>query len=346
MQYTLSELAEQTGAGLSGPGDVIIERVADISVGEPGSIVFVSNPKYTKLLDSTGASAAIITDKMRPHCSKPALVTDNPRAVFSRIALLFNPLPDVEPWISPHAVVADDAEIDASARIEACAVIQSGASVGPGSWISPGCVLEKGVRVGSNTRLFANVTIGEACSVGDNCILHSGVVIGADGFGFVWDRDAYLKVPQLGSVRIGDDVEIGANTSIDRGAIGDTVIENGVKLDNQIQLGHNDHVGEHTTISGHTGIAGSVKIGRNCVIGGGVGIGDNLQIADNVVLTGRSNVANSVKEPGMYASVIPVVEAGKWRRILARIKQLDELAKRIKALELKNNKTKQETTRE
>ena len=336
MRYTLSALAEQTGAGLSGSGDVIVEKVADITSGEEGSIVFVSNAKYTKHLKTTDASAVIITDKMLQSCDKPALVTENPRVVFSKVALLLNPLPKVEPWISPHAVIAEDADVDPSSRIEACVVIQSGVSIGPGTWLSPGCVLEKNVRIGANTRLFANVTIGEGCTVGDNTILHSGAVIGADGFGFVWDQDAYMKVPQLGSVCIGNSVEIGANTTIDRGAIGDTIVEDGVKIDNLVQLGHNDHVGEHTTMSGQSGISGSVKIGRKCVIGGGVGIGDNLEITDNVILAGRSNVANSIKEPGMYAAVIPVVEARKWRRILARIKQLDELAKRIKALESKN----------
>ncbi|MBT8130523.1 MAG: UDP-3-O-(3-hydroxymyristoyl)glucosamine N-acyltransferase [Gammaproteobacteria bacterium] len=335
MPYTLFELADHTGARLSGSGDVTIDKVADITSGEKGSIVFASNERYRKHLKTTAASAVIIPEEISQDCEKPALVTENPRLAFSRIALLLNPLPVVEPWISPHAVIAEDADIDPSARIEACVVIQSGVTIGPGTWISAGCVLEQNVRIGANTRLFANVTIGEGCRLGDNNILHSGVVIGADGFGFLWDRDAYMKVPQLGSVQIGNDVEIGANTSIDRGAIGDTVIENGVKIDNQIQLGHNDHVGEHTTMSGHCGIAGSVKIGRKCVIGGGVGIGDNLEITDNVVLAGRSNVANSIKAPGMYASVIPAVEVSKWRRILARIKQLDELAKRVKALERK-----------
>ncbi len=336
MGYTLFELAEHTGAGLSGSGDIVIDKVADICSGEEGGIVFVSNTKYTKLLKTTDASAVIITEKMLDGCDKPALVTENPRVIFSKIALLLNPLPAVEPWISPHAVIADDAEVDSSARVEACSVIQSGVSVGPGTWISPGCVLEKNVKVGANTRLFANVTIGEDCTVGDNNILHSGVVIGADGFGFVWDQDSYMKVPQLGTVRIGNDVEIGANTSIDRGAIGDTIIEDGVKLDNLIQLGHNDHIGEHTTISGQSGAAGSVKIGKKCIIGGGVAISDNIEITDDVILAGRSNVAASIKQSGMYAAVIPVVEASKWRRILARIKQLDELAKRIKALETEN----------
>lgn len=338
MQYTLSELAEKTGARLSGSGDTVVEKVADITSGEQGSIVFVSNTKYTRHLKTTAASAVIITDKMLQGCDRPALVTDNPRAVFAKIALLLNPLPAVEPWISPHAVIADDAEVDSSARIEACVVIQSGASVGNGTWISPGCVIEKNARIGASTRLFSNVTIGEGCTVGDNNILHSGAVIGADGFGFVWDQDAYIKVPQLGNVHIGNNVEIGANTSIDRGAIGDTIIENGVKIDNQVQLGHNDYIGENTTISGLTGIAGSVKIGRKCVIGGGVGIADNLEITDNVILMGRSSVANSITESGLYASGIPAVEARKWRRIHGRIKQLDELAKRIKALELTKNK--------
>jgi UDP-3-O-[3-hydroxymyristoyl] glucosamine N-acyltransferase len=336
MRYTLSELAEVTGACLHGSGDTVIEKVADITSGEQGSIVFVSNTKYTRHLKTTGASAVIITEKMLQNCDKPALVADNPRVVFSKIALMMNPLPKVEPWISPHAVIAEDADVDPSARIEACVVIQSGASIGPGSWLSPGCVIEKNAAIGANSRLFANVTIGEKCTLGDNAILHSGVVIGADGFGFVWEQDAYMKVPQLGTVRIGNNVEIGANTTIDRGAIGDTVVEDGVKIDNLVQLGHNDHVGEHTTISGQSGLAGSVKIGKKCILGGGVAISDNLEITDNVILAGRSNVANSIKEPGLYAAVIPVVEAGKWRRILARIKQLDELAKRIKALELKD----------
>ena len=335
MRYTLSELAEQTGAGLSGSGDIIIEKVADISSGEEGSIVFVSSAKYGKHLKTTDASAVILTEKMLQVCDKPALVADNPRVVFSKIALLLNPLPAVEPWVSPHAVIAEDADVDPSARIEACVVIQKGVSIGPGTWLSPGCVLEKNVKIGANSRLFANVTVGESCTIGDNSILHSGAVIGADGFGFVWDQNAYIKVPQLGNVIIGNDVEIGANTTIDRGAIGDTIVEHGVKLDNLVQIAHNDHIGEHTTMSGQSGLAGSVKVGKKCIIGGGVGVSDNLEITDNVILAGRSNVANSIKEPGMYAAVIPVVEARKWRRILGRIKQLDELAKRIKALELK-----------
>ena len=339
MPYTLSELADITGTALSGSGDTVIDSVADITSGKAGSIVFVANPRYRKFLATTDASAVIITEQLAADCDRPALVADSPRVVFAKIALLLNPLPKVVPWISPNAVIAEDAEVDPGARIEACTVVQSGVCIGPGTWISPGCVIEKNASIGANSRLFANVTVGESCVIGSNTVLHSGAVIGADGFGFVWDRDAYIKVPQLGSVRIGNDVEIGANTSIDRGAIGDTIVENGVKIDNQIQLGHNDHIGEHTTISGHSGLSGSVKVGSRCVIGGGVGIADNVEITDNAVLAGRSNVANSIKEPGMYMSVIPAMEAGKWRRILTRIRQLDDLAKRIKALESKFRQT-------
>jgi len=335
MPFTLYELADKTGASLSGSGDTVIDSVADITSGTAGSIVFVSNTKYSKFLRTTDAAAVVVTEQMLADCDKPALVTDNPRAVFSRIALLLNPLPEVEPWVSPHAVIAEDADVDPTARVEACVVVQSGASIGPGSWVSPGCVIEKNARIGANSRLFANVTIGENCTVGDNAIVHSGAVIGADGFGFVWDKDAYMKVPQLGAVQIGNDVEIGANTTIDRGTIGDTIVANGVKLDNLVQIGHNDYIGEHTTMSGQSGIAGSVKVGSKCIIGGGVGIRDNIEITDNVILAARSNVGNSIKEPGMYAAVIPVIEARKWRRILGRIKQLDDLAKRLKALESK-----------
>jgi UDP-3-O-[3-hydroxymyristoyl] glucosamine N-acyltransferase len=335
MPFTLYELADITGAGLSGPGETIIDSVADITNGKAGSIVFVSNTKYTKYLRDTGASAIIASEKMLAGCQKPALVTEQPRVVFSKIAQLLNPPPEIQPCISPHAVIAENADIDPSARIEACVVVQSGVSIGAGTWVSPGCVIEKNARIGVNTRLFANVTVGENCTVGDHSVLHSGAVIGADGFGFVWDKDAYIKVPQLGCVQIGNDVEIGANTTIDRGTIGNTIVENGVKIDNLVQLGHNVHIGEHTAISGQSGLAGSVKLGRKCIVGGGVAISDNLEIADNVTLAGRSNVANSIKEPGIYASVIPVVEAGKWRRILTRIRQLDDLARRIKALESK-----------
>ena len=335
MSFTLSELADKSGARLAGDGNTVIDKVAAVNSGESGSIIFVSNRKYARYLPDTKASAVIVTEDLLERCSTPALVANSPRLVFSRIALLLNPDPIIEPWISPDAVIADDATVDKTSRIEACAVIKSGARVGADTLISSGCVVENNVTIGNNCRLFANVTIGHDCTIGNNTILHSGAVIGADGFGFVWDDDAgnYMKVPQLGNVVIGNDVEVGANTAIDRGAIGDTIVEDGVKLDNLIQLGHNDHIGENTTISGFTGIAGSVKVGQKCVIGGGVGMADNIEIADNIIIAGRSTIGNDLSEPGMYASPIPAIEASKWFRIIRRIKNLDELAKRVKKLE-------------
>ena len=345
MSFTLAELAEKTGTIVSGDSGTVIESVADIDKGVPGSIVFVSNAKYARHLETTDAAAVIVTEDLLQKCNKPALVSASPRLAFSKIALLLNPIEQIEAGISPDAVVAEDAAVDPSARIEACAVIKSGATVGAGSCISACSVIEKNASIGAGTMLYPNVTIGEGCTVGNDCILHAGAVIGADGFGYVWDdeADAYMKVPQLGNVRIGNDVEIGSNTSIDRGAIGDTVIEDGVKIDNQTQIGHNDHIGRNTTISGSSGIAGSVVIGENCVLGGGVAIGDNLESADKVYLTGRTNVANTIKEPGWYSSAIPAIEARKWRRIYARIKNLDELAMRVKALEKKLEKQEKES---
>ena len=332
-----TSILTETGTIVSGDGSTVVENVADIDNGTSGSIVFVSNTKYAKHLDTTEASAVIVTEALIDRCNKPALIAKSPRLVFSRIALMLNPAPAIEPGISPHAVVADDASIDPTAQVEACAVIQSGVTVAANSRIAACCVIEENASIGAGTVLHPNVTIGADCSIGDNCILFAGAVIGADGFGYVWDEDddAYMKVPQLGNVRIGNGVEIGSNTSIDRGAIGDTVIEDGVKIDNQTQIGHNDHIGRNTTISGSSGIAGSVKIGKNCVIGGGVGMADNIEIADQVILTGRTNVANTIKEPGMYSSTITAIEARKWRRIYARIKNLDELGKRVKELEKK-----------
>ena len=345
MSFTLAELAEKTGAIVSGDSGTVIDSVADIDKGKPGSIVFVSNKKYAGHLETTDAAAVIVTEDLREKTNKPALVSANPRLAFSKIALLLNPVAVIEPGISPDAVVAEDATIDPSARVEACAVIKSGASIGAGSCISACSVIEENASIGAGTMLYPNVTIGEGCAVGNDCILHAGSVIGADGFGYVWDEeaDAYMKVPQLGNVRIGNDVEIGSNTSIDRGAIGDTVVEDGVKIDNQTQIGHNDHIGRNTTISGSSGIAGSVIVGQNCIFGGGVAIGDNLEIADKVVLTGRTSVANTIKEPGMYSSALPAVEARKWRRIYARIKNLDELAMRVKALEKKLEKQEKDS---
>lgn len=333
MLFTLAELAARTGARLQGDGSREIRRVAEIGSAGQGSIAYVYNSRYAKYLKSTGASAVIVTEELLESCPVPALVTASPRLVFAKVAAMLNPAPASPAGVSPQASVAADANIDSSACIEALAVIGSGAVVGAGVWIGPGCVIEAGAIIGRNSRLRANITIGQDCVLGEDCIVHAGVVIGADGFGFEPDGDAWCKIPQLGRVRIGDNVEIGASTTIDRGSLGDTVIEDGVKIDNQIQIGHNVHIGSHTVISACTCIAGSTKIGSHCLIGGSVGIRDNIVITDNVMISGRTLVSRSISKPGSYSSSTPMDETANWRRNAARFRQLDEIARRLKKLE-------------
>ena len=335
MAFRLSELAERAHASLHGDGDCIIKGVAEISKAAAGDIAFVSNPKYAQYLIETSASAVIIKAELLESCSVPALVCDDPRLVYARIAnILYPPLTAVA-GIADGAIIQEEADIDVSASIGANAVIMSGAIVRAGAVVGPGCVIEQDAVVGANTRLSSNVTLGRGCMVGDDCILHSGVVIGADGFGFVKDGDSYLKIPQLGYVHIGNNVEIGANTTIDRGALENTIIGNGVKLDNQIQIAHGVSIGENTVISAATAIAGSTHIGRNCLIGGVVGIVEHLEIADNVIITGRTMVTRSITAPGSYSSSTPMDTTENWRKNSARFRRLDELAKRVAQLEKK-----------
>lgn len=333
MQFTLAELADATGARLQGDGNCLIRQVADIISAGEGSIAYVYNSKYAKYLKSTGASAVIVTEELLESCPVPVLVAASPRLVFARIAAMLNPAPPTPPGISPQAIVAVDAQIESSACIEAGAIVGSGAVIGAAAWIGPGCVIEAGAKIGNNSRLRANITIGQDCELGENAIVHAGVVIGADGFGFEPDGQAWCKIPQLGRVRIGNDVEIGANTTIDRGSLGDTVIGDGVKIDNQIQIGHNVCIGNHTVISACTCIAGSTRIGSHCLIGGSVGIRDNIEITDNVMITGRTLVSRSINKPGSYSSSTPMDDTANWRRNAARFRQLDEIARRLKKLE-------------
>lgn len=337
MSFKLSELADKTGATLSGDGECLIDNVADLSSAGPGDIAFLQKAEFVKYLDKTRASAVILKSEFQDACAAPKLVTDDPRLVYAKIANIINPPEKVVPGISSSAIVSDDADIDKTASVSEGAVICSNAVVKSGAVIGAGCVVEKNVVIGCNTRLNSNVTVGYGCVVGDNCILHSGAVIGADGFGFVKDGDSYLKIPQLGSVRIGNDVEIGANTTIDRGSLEDTVIGNGVKLDNQIQIAHSVIIGDNTVISAATAIAGSTHIGKQCLIGGCVGIIEHLEIVDNVMITGRTMVTRSITEPGSYSSSTPMDKTENWRKNSARFRKLDELAKRVTKIEKKNN---------
>jgi UDP-3-O-[3-hydroxymyristoyl] glucosamine N-acyltransferase len=266
-------------------------------------------------------------------CPTNALVTGNPYATYARIAQFLYPTAAHRAGMHPSAVVETGATVDATAWIGPSAFVAAGACIGANASVGPNCVVFGHAIVGASTRLVAHVTLCAGTRVGERCLLHPGVVIGADGFGQAPDANGFVKVPQVGSVVIGDDVEIGANTTIDRGAIGDTVIERGVRIDNQVQVGHNCLIGEHTVISGCVGISGSVTSGKRCMIGGMVGIVGHLQIADDVYLTGKTMVSSSITKAGLYSGQLPFDEARRFRRNSARFQRLDELAKRVRALE-------------
>jgi UDP-3-O-[3-hydroxymyristoyl] glucosamine N-acyltransferase len=252
------------------------------------------------------------------------LITPNPHALFARIAVLLHPLPPLHPGVHPSAVVAEGAQIDPSAEVGALAVVAAGAHIGPRCLVGPGCIIGSEVRIGADSRLSARVSLERGVQIGQRVLIHPGAVIGADGFGLAREGERWLKVPQIGAVVIGDDAEIGANTTIDRGAIDDTVIAEGVKLDNQIQVGHNVYIGPHTAIAACTGISGSTRIGARCVIGGAAGFAGHIQICDDVVVTAMAAVSRSIREPGVYSSLIPIEPLRRWRRVVARLKLMAE----------------------
>jgi UDP-3-O-[3-hydroxymyristoyl] glucosamine N-acyltransferase len=266
-------------------------------------------------------------------CPVPALIAKNPYLVYARIAGLLHPAPSMPPGIHASAVVDPTAQVDATAHLGAHVVVGAGSKVGARAVIGPGCVLGTGVSIGADTRLMANVTVCDDSSLGERCLINPSAVIGSEGFGFAPDpASGWVKVPQVGAVRIGNDVEIGASTTIDRGAIGDTVIEDGVKLDNQIQIAHNVRIGAHTAMAAFVGVSGSTSIGSRCMIAGQVGFAGHLTICDNVVVTGKTMVSASIRTPGVYSGSLPLDEARKFRRNAARFGQLDELAKELKSI--------------
>ena len=322
-EFTLGELAVRFGLKLAGEPGLKVRSVATLSRAGSGSLSFLANSRYRRQLDTTQATAVLLNADDAAHCPVAALIDPNPYLAYARIASLIHPQISPTPGIHPSAVVASGALIAPSASIGPLAVIEQDARIGERVSVGPGCIVQRGACVGDDSNLVSQVTLYPGVVLGQRCILHAGAVIGADGFGFAPDGGTWLKVPQVGGVRIGDDVEIGANTTIDRGAIDDTVVENGVKLDNQIQVGHNVMIGAHTAIAACTGISGSTVIGRRCMIGGMVGFAGHLSIADDVVVTGCSLVSASIKKPGSYSSGMPAVETKLWRRMVARLRRLD-----------------------
>jgi len=311
------------GLTLRGDPDLSIRSVATLSRADAGSLSFLANPKYRKQLKATRAGAVLVAPADAEICPVAALIDPNPYLAYARIATLIHPPVRAPSGIHPTAVIADGARIASSATIGALAVIEDDVEIGERAYVGPGCILQAGVRVGADSSLLSRVTLYPGVKLGQRCILHAGAVIGGDGFGFALNSGTWVKVPQVGGVRIGDDVEIGANTTIDRGAIDDTVLEDGVKLDNQIQVGHNVIIGAHTIIAGCTGVSGSTTFGQRCMIGGMVGIAGHLTIADDVIVTARSMISASLKEPGTYSSGIPAMESRSWWRLVAKIRRLD-----------------------
>jgi len=336
---TLGQIAARFGLVLRGDPDAPIERVAPLEQAGPGALSFLADPRHRRFLKGSAAGAVVLDPESAADCPVNALIADNPRAAYARIAQWLYPEPPLSPGVHPSAVVAADARIGAGAEVGPQAVVGAGATVGAGALVGPGCVVGAGAALGAGTRLVARVTLYPGVKLGSRCLVHAGVVIGADGFGIAQDRDGWVKVPQLGSVVIGDDVEIGANTTIDRGAIGDTVLEDGVKLDNQIQVGHNVRIGAHTAIAACTGISGSTIIGKRCLISGQVGFTGHLSVADDVIVLGQSMVSHSITKAGVYASAVPVSEAAGWRRVVARLRNLDELFDRVRRLERQDKAT-------
>jgi UDP-3-O-[3-hydroxymyristoyl] glucosamine N-acyltransferase len=333
MSVSLGELAVRFGCELRGDPHTVIERVGTLANAQAGSLAFLANPRYRSQLEGTAASAVILTAAAAASCPTAMLVCENPYAMYARISQLLNPTPAFTPGVHPSAVLAATARVHASACVGALAFIAEDVEVGPRTFVGPHCVLLAGVRLAEDVRLVARVTLGAGTVVGARCVLHPGVVLGADGFGFAPERGSWVKVPQMGIVRLGADVEVGANTTIDRGAIEDTVIEDDVKIDNLVQIGHNVRIGAHTVIAGCTGISGSTTIGKRCIIGGAVGIGGHINIVDDVVATGFSAIANSLTKPGLYSSTLPVEEARTWRRLQANFKRSGLLAARVLRLE-------------
>lgn len=320
MSLRLGQIVDALGGSLEGASaDTQIQRIAPLETAGEGDLAFLNNPRYQSQLAASRAACVIVAPAMRAAALArgACIVTDDPYAYFARVTQL---------WVRAQG----QAPVPG---IHASAVVDAQAQVHPTATIGPLCVVERGAVIGAHTVLKSRVTVGERCRVGARCLVHPGVVIGADGFGFARQQGEWIKIEQLGAVRIGDDVEIGANTCIDRGALEDTVIEDGVKLDNLIQIAHNVRIGEHTIMAGCAGVAGSARIGARCMIGGQAGISGHLSIADDVVVSAWTLVAKSITKPGVYTGNLPLQTHGDWVKNFSHLRHLDALARRVRQLE-------------
>lgn len=333
MKFSLGEIVDRLGGKLSGKRSLIVSGIGSLAQAGVGDITFLSDLRYKSLLARTRASAVILSFDSALECRIPAIFCSDPYLYFAEVANILNPPIPAIAGRHPSAFIEPGARVSAKAQIGPQVSIGAGAKIGAGVILGAGCRIGRNVHVGAHTVLHPNVVIYDGCKVGRGGILHSGAVIGADGFGMARKRDRWLKIPQIGRVVIGNDVEIGANTTIDRGALDDTVIEDGVKLDNQIQVGHNVRIGAHTAIAGCVGIAGSASIGRNCTIGGGAIILGHLRIADDVHVSAGTLITKSIESPGTYTGAYPFADHVSWGRSAAALRSLGDLVQRVRVLE-------------
>lgn len=333
MQLSLGELAHRLGATLHGDADLVIRGVDTLKDAGPGMVSFLANPSYRSQLADTRASAVIVAADIAPEAPCAALVVSNPYLSFALVTQLFDNRPQPRYGIHPSAVIAASARVGANVSIGPNVVIGEHCDIGDGCEIGANTVISDHCVLGSDCLLRANVTLYHDVVLGERVRIHSGAVIGADGFGFAPDKGRWQKIAQLGGVRIGNDVEIGANTCIDRGALGDTVIGDHVILDNLIQIAHNVQIGSGTAMAANSGIAGSTTVGKNCTVAGGAGIAGHLTIADGVHVAAMALISKSITEAGAYSSVTPQMPMQEWRRNAVRFRQLDDMARRLQKLE-------------
>ncbi len=330
--HTAQDLADRFGLQVHGDPSTVIHGVATLAHAGPGQLTFLANPRYRAQLAESRAAIVVLRADDAEAAPGTALVAKDPYTTFAKIGALFETVPLREPGIHPSAVIDPSAQVAASAHVGPFVSIGARSVVGENCIIGAGSIIGEDCSLDTGCELIARVTLVTRVRLGKRVRIHPGAVLGADGFGLAMDGGHWIKVPQLGGVRIGDDCEIGANTCVDRGALEDTVLEEDVRLDNLVQIAHNCHIGAHSAIAGCTGIAGSARIGRYCLLGGAVGVVGHLEICDHVVVTGKSVVRNSITEPGEYSSGTPLTDNRTWRKNAARFKQLDSLARRVLAV--------------
>jgi len=330
----LCELAEQFNLRLKGDGNILIDGVGTLSDATGTQLSFLSNPAYRDQLDSTQAGVVIVSAKDAENCQVNTLIADDPYVSYARIAQHFDPRRPIKPGLHTSASIDPSAIIGRDVHIGANAVVGPGCEIEDACSIGPGCVLMADCQLGHGSRLVAKVTLCDGVRIGRRTVIHPGAIIGSDGFGLAFDKDHWVKIPQIGSVQIGDDCEIGANTTIDRGAIGDTIIEDDVRLDNHIQIAHNVEIGAHTAMAAYVGISGSTKIGKYCMFGGRSGAVGHLRIADRTTVTGSSPVTKSITQPGTtWSCIIPAQPIREWNRTVVHLRKLEKLARRVLNLE-------------